>query len=59
MWPCCTTSSRSTDQLTIATLTPVSGTGFRLTAFRNMLLVLLRKDTGVVDEVAYRQEFAR
>jgi hypothetical protein len=45
--------------LTIATLTPVSGTGFRLTAFRNMLLVLLRKDTGVVDEVAYRQEFAR
>jgi hypothetical protein len=47
------------DQLTIATLTPVSGAGFRLTAFRNMLLVLLRKDTGVVDEVAYRQEFAR
>jgi hypothetical protein len=37
----------------------VGGAGYRSTALRNKLLVLVRKDTGIVDEVAYREEFVR
>ena len=43
----------------IAPTPGVAGAGFRLTALRNKLLVLVRKDTGIVDDWAYREEFTR